>query len=161
MSTPATELEQLVENAMAAVAAPAPDEMIVEEHIDMRKRFFEFLPLVLGNLYGKTPLAASLFDRATMLRITNGMDDNDAGKLTGRTEDWMRLEGLVRQQEGQKTYFLTRPSMAVLSIITSGGTLGEVLQLLLMRYLAAPPTTELRVATRLLGAYVLTRMARS
>ena len=160
MSQPVVDLEQLVLDCQTAIAdasegSPSPPETT------MRERFFELLVLSLGNLYNKTPVAAALFDRTTMLRVTTGMDDNDAGKLTARGEDWLRLEGVFRQQEGQKAYYLTRPALAVLSTITSTGTFGDVLDAVLTRYQQSMPTPELRKASRMLGAYFLSRVARS
>ncbi|MCA0433943.1 MAG: hypothetical protein LCH46_11845 [Proteobacteria bacterium] len=160
MSQSTIDLDQLVQDCRTALASteeggPCPPETT------MRERFFELLVLSLGNLYNKTPVAAALFDRTTMLRVTTGMDDNDAGKLTGRGEDWLRLEGIFRQQDGQKAYYLTRPALAVLSTITSTGTLGDVLDALLLRYQQAMPTPEIRKSARMLGAYFLSRVARS
>jgi hypothetical protein len=126
-----------------------------------QQRFYEMIVLILGNLYAKTPVPNTLFDRATLSRITTGMDDGDAGKLTARGEDWLRLEGLIRQQEGAKTCFLTRPSLAVLSTLTAQGPLGEVMDKILKRYQEAMPSDSLRRATRILGSYFLTRVARS
>jgi hypothetical protein len=159
MSSAPVDLDALVSEAIAALADP-PGEAAAAE-TTMRERFFELFALILGNLYSKTPVAAPLYDRATMLRITTGMDDNDAGRLTGRTEDWLRLEGLLRQQDGAKAYFVTRPSLAVLSTITGEGTLGEVLDRILRRYGEAMPSERLRRATRMLASYFLTRVARS
>ncbi len=155
-----TELDQLVNSCLAQLEITAePDQP--ENTAGMRERFFEFLVLILANLYGKTPIASPLFDRTTMLRVTMGMDDGEAGKLIGRTEDWMRIEGLLRQQDGQKAYFLTRPVLAVLSTLTSAGTLGEVIEKLLKHYASAPPSAAVRNSARLLGSYILTRLARS
>jgi hypothetical protein len=95
------------------------------------------------------------------LRVTTGMDDSDAGRLTTRTEDWLRLEGMLRQQDGTKSYFITRSSLAVLSTITYAGTLGEVFEKILKRYQEAMPTEDIRRNTRVLGSYFLTRVARS
>lgn len=159
MSSVAVDLENLVQNALKAME-DAPGEAAHAE-TTMRERFFELMVLILGNLYVKTPVASSLFDRATMMRITNGMDDVDAGKLTGRTEDWLRIEGLLRQQDGAKAYFLPRSSLAVLSTITTVGTLGEVFDRILRRYVQAMPSENLRTATRILGSYFLTRVSRS
>jgi hypothetical protein len=160
MSSTATEIEFLVKEALAALSDPAA-ELPAAPETTMRERFFELMVLVLGNLYTKTPVASTLFDRATMLRVTAGMDDGDAGKLTGRTEDWMRLETLLRQQDGQKAYFLTRPTLAVLSTITPDGTLGEVFDKILRRYIESMPSERIRRSTRILGSYFLTRIARS
>jgi hypothetical protein len=158
---PATELENLIQQALEAIAQPLPDPPEAETDVSMRERFFEILPLILANLYGKTPVAAPLFDRATFLRVIVGMDDNDSGKLAVRTEDFIRLEGLARQQDGAKAYFLTRPSLAVMSTLTSQGTLGEVLEKVLKYYATGNPANNLRRITRMLGSYYITRMSRS
>jgi hypothetical protein len=158
MST-AVELEDLVRDALAALT-DEPGEA-ARADTTMRERFFELLVLILGNLYTKTPVAGALFDRATMLRVTAGMDDAEAGRLTGRTEDWVRLEGLLRQQDGTKNYSVTRPSLAVLSTLTATGTLGEVFERILRRYAENMPSENLRRNTRVLGSYFLTRVARN
>ncbi len=155
----AVDLEVLAQNALLALADP-PGEA-AREDTTMRERFFEILVLILGNLYSKTPVASALFDRGTMLKITTGMDDVEAGKLTGKSEDWLRLEGLLRQQDGTKAYFIPRSSLAVLSTITATGPLGDVMDKILRRYQAAMPSEELRTATRMLGSYFLSRVSRS
>jgi hypothetical protein len=157
--TAVVDLEVLVQKALEHVT-DAPGEA-ARQDTTMRERFFEIMVLILGNLYSKTPVASSLFDRGTMLKITTGMDDVEAGKLTGRTEDWLRLEGLLRQQDGAKAYSIPRAPLAVLSTITSVGTLGEVMDKILRRYQTAMPSEELRTATRLLGSYFLSRVSRS
>jgi hypothetical protein len=151
------ELEQLIENALAALADP-PGE---PAHADttMRERFIELTTLILGNLYTKTPVGSALFDRTTMLRLTTGMDDNDAGRLAGRTEDWLRLEGLVRQVDGAKAYFVTTRTLAVLSTMTPKGTLGDTMAKVLKRYIEVMPSENLRSATRMLGTYFVARSA--
>lgn len=159
MSAIASELEKLIQDAVSAMADPAGEA--ARPDTTMRERFFEIMVLILGNLYTKTPVAAALFDRTTMLRITTGMDDGDAGRLAGRAEDWLRLEGLLRQQDGQKAYFVTRPTLAVLSTLTSHGPLGDVMDRILARYKEAMPSENLRSATRMLGSYFLTRVSRS
>jgi hypothetical protein len=161
MTTAATDIEKLVENLISALDYPPLEKDAPPPNTVMRERFFEMMVLVLANLYAKVPLAAPLFSRETMLRITAGMDDNDAGKLSGRGEDWLRLEGVLRQQDGQKAYFLTRPTIAVLSTITTHGTLGEVLERALNKYSEGPPAPQLRKALVLIGSYFLTRIARS
>jgi hypothetical protein len=160
MTDAAIDLEALVAESLATLAdEPGPDAPPAET--TMRERFFELMVLILGNLYGKTPVASALFDRATLLRVTAGMDDGDAGKLALRTEDWMRLEGLLRQQDGQKAYFLTRPSIAVLSTLTSAGTLGEVFDGFLGRYGQSMPSDNVRNAVRKLGSFYLMQYGKS
>jgi hypothetical protein len=158
MTTAVVDLEALAQNALAALD-DAPGEA-ARSDTTMRERFFELMVLILGNLYTKTPVASALFDRATMLKVTAGMDDVDAGKLTGRTEDWLRLEGLLRQQDGAKAYFLTRSSLSVLSAITSTGPLGDVMAKIQAKYQASMPSENLRSATRLLGSYYINNVAR-
>jgi hypothetical protein len=160
MSNSSFDLEQLVAEAQACLDEPANDAP-VDTATTMRERFFEILVLILANLYGKTPVAAALFDRVMLQRVTAGMDDGDSGKLATRAEDWIRLEGLVRQQDGQKAYFLTRSSLAVLSTITSRGTLGDVIDRLLKRYVDAMPTANIRRVTRAFGSYFLMQLGRS
>jgi hypothetical protein len=161
MTSNATDIEMLVGDVIAALERPPLAADAPPPTTGMRERFFEMMVLVLANLYGKMPLASPLFSRETMLRIVVGMDDNDAGKLAGRGEDWLRLEGVLRQQDGQKAYFLTRPTLAVLSTLTSHGTLGEVIERALAKYSEGPPVPQLRKALVQIGAYFLTRIARS
>jgi hypothetical protein len=160
MSNSTVDLDALVEECLSTLNDP-PGPEAPPPDTTMRERFFELLVLILGNLYGKTPVASSLFERSTLSRVTAGMDDMESGKLSLRTEDWMRLEGLLRQQDGQKAYFLTRPSLAVLSSLTVAGTLGEVFAGFLGRYAQSPPSENIRSATRKLGSYFLMRAARS
>ena len=88
------------------------------------------------------------------------MDDVEAGKLTIRTEDFLRLEGLLRQQDGAKAYFVTRSTLSVLSTFTSVGPLGDAMAKILASYQAAMPPENLRRATRLLGSYYINNVAR-
>jgi hypothetical protein len=127
----------------------------------MRDLFLELTTLGLGSLYSKTPLPAQLYDRATLKVVTAGIDDTDASKLTLRSEDGLRLEGVVRAAEGQKAYNLNRPSMAVLSTPTALGSLGDVMERIQRAYAEGKATPELRIAARRLAAYFLTRIARS
>jgi hypothetical protein len=160
MSTATVDLEDLVQDCVACLGDAAANDPAAPE-TTMRERFFELMVLILGNLYSKTPVAGALFDRTTLLRVTAGMDDADAGKLAQRIEDWMRLESLLRQQDGQKAYFVTRPTLSVLSTITSSGTLGEVFDRILKRYAESMPSENIRRSARMLGSYFLTRVARS
>ncbi len=153
-----SEIEKLVD-AFAALPAPEADAAPYENTASMRERFFELMVLSLANLYGKTPVASTLFDRTILKRVTDGLDDNEAGKLSLRAEDWMRLEWLVRGQEGTKAYYLSRMSLAVLSTITSAGTLGEVLEKIQAQYSAHMPSQDLRRVARLFGAYFITRLS--
>ena len=151
-------LDILVDRAIAAL--PLAPEPITGE-VSTRERFMEFMVLSMANLFGKTPIASSLLDRTLTRVVSAGMDDGDAGKLSLRADDWMRLEGLLRVQEGQKSYTLNRPSMAVLCTTTPHGLLGEVMEKIMAAYSSPGPSAELRHATRLLGAHILTRLARS
>jgi hypothetical protein len=161
MTTAANDLETIIANCIAELKkAPIEGEAPVNT-AGMRERFFELMVLILGNLYGKTPVAAPLFDRNTLLRVTKDMDDGDSGRLAGRTEDWLRLESLLRQQDGQKAYFLTLPTLSALSTMTSAGTLGEVLEKILKHYATSAATPELRNAVCILGSQILTRLARN
>ncbi len=158
MDVKESEIEKLLSELAAVIAEPPPPSVEPNTTASMRERFFELLVLSLGNLYGKTPVAATLYDRTILRRVTEGMDDNEAGKLSLRAEDWMRLEGLVRGQEGQKAYTLGRQSLAVLSAMTSGGTVGEVMEKIQAQYAAQMPTQNMRRITRLFGAYYIARM---
>lgn len=161
VSPEASFLEDLIRQAAAARSSTASATTDSENEVTMRERFLELLTLSLANLFGKTPVASSLFDRNTMRLVSAGLDDNEAGRLSTRADDWIRLEGLVRVQEGQKSYTLNRPSLAVLCTPTSQGLLGEVMEGLAAVYANPGPTPEIRKATRALGAYFMTRVARS
>ena len=158
MTTEPSPIDLLVERAAAALALP-PEPMA--ENVSMRERFMELLVLSFANLFGKTPIAASMLDRTLTKLISEGLEDGEAGRLSVRGDDWVRLEGLVRVQEGQKMYSLNRPSLAVLSTSTSQGLLGEVMEKIATAYANPGPSNELRQATRLLGAYFMTRVARN
>jgi hypothetical protein len=158
ISAEPSQIDRLVDRAIAALPlAPEP----IQGEVSVRERFMEFIVLSLANLFGKTPIAASLLDRTLTKAVSDGMDDNEAGKLSIRADDWMRLEGLLRVQEGQKNYTLNRPSMAVLCTTTPHGLLGEVMERIMAAYAQPGPSAELRQVTRLLGAHILTRLARS
>jgi hypothetical protein len=159
MAETAFDLEGLVAEVLAATAEPVSDQP-GDPATTMRERFFELLVLILANLYGKTPIPVTLLDRATIQKVTSGMEDSEAAKLASRGEDWIRLEGLIKQQEGQKAYFLVRPTLAVLSTLTSAGTLGEIIARIQQRYGEGQPTPRLRLATRTIGSYILMRLTR-
>lgn len=162
MATDQTILDDIVNQTMAAVAAVQDTgETELGSSITMRERFFELLVLTMANLYGKTPVAATMFDRSMLKVAAQDMDDNEAGKLSTRAEDWIRLEGLVRVLEGQKSYTLNRPAMAVLSSQTEEGTLGEVMEKVAACYAKGNPPPELRRRTRQLASYFMTRLGRS
>lgn len=138
-----------------------PREARAEASPVLRDLFLELTTISLGNLYAKMPLPGQLYDRAMLKPVTSNIDDTDASKLTNRTEDWLRLEGVIRAAEGQKAYNLNRPSMAVLSTATSLGTLGEVMERITRAYAEGKASPELRDRARWLAAYFLTRIARS
>lgn len=158
MTTEPSPIDLLDERATAALALP-PEPMA--ENVSMRERFMEFIVLSFANLFGKTPIAASMLDRTLTKLISEGLEDGEAGRLSVRGDDWIRLEGLVRVQEGQKMYSLNRPSLAVLSTSTSQGLLGEVMEKIAAAYANPGPSNELRHSARLLGAYFMTRVARN
>lgn len=157
MAFDSSPLEALVQQIPAVTsggqAGPPPPDY------SQRERFMELIVLSLAALHAKTPVPASPFDRAMMKFITEGMDDNDAGKFSSRADDWIRLEGLVRVQEGQKNYCLNRMTLAVLSMPTAEGTLGEVFERVAAAYMKGP-TPEIRKLARGLAAYFLTRLGR-
>ena len=155
-----TALDTLIDNAGPALAE-AEGARETTHFPSMRELFLELLVVSLGNLYGKMPLPSTLYDRSMMKVIIAELDDTDASKLTGRSEDWMRQEGIVRAAEGQKAYILNRPSFAVLSTATAEGTLGEVMERISRCYAEQKVTPELRRATRELGAHFMSRVARS
>lgn len=162
MASENNSLDLLIESTISAIG---PSESAVAAAADgtvtMRDQFLELLTLALGNLYAKMPLPAQLFDRAMLRPVLDGMDDTDASKLTGRTEDWIRLENLVRGTEGQKSYVLNRPSMAVLSGAGPAATLGEAMARVMRAYSEQKATPDIRRAARALGTYFLTRIARN
>lgn len=152
-------LEVLVQDIAATLAAkPAPQPLSAET--STHERFMELLVLSLGNMYGKTPVPVAPFSRAIMRSVTESMDDSDAGAFTSRADDWIRLEGLVRVQEGAKNYVLNRMALAVLSTPTSHGTVGEVMESLTNFYVDIGPSLPLRKLTRSLGGYFMTRLGR-
>lgn len=152
------DLESLVAQVEAALAEPLTDQP-ADPAITMRERFFELAVMILANLYTKTPLPVSLIDRTTIQRVTAGMDDGDAAKLATKADDWLRLEGVIKQQEGQKAYYLNRNTLAVLSTLTSKGAVGEIMDKLLKRYAEGLPSPKLREAARLMGSYIVMRLA--
>lgn len=122
-----------------------------------REIFAELLTIALGNLYGKTPIPGTLYDRAMLKPVMTGVDDGEVSKLVGRFEDWVRLEGLVRAAEGQKSYMLNRETLSVLSTATPVGLLGEVMERFARCYANQQASPELRRLARALGSYFLSR----
>jgi hypothetical protein len=78
-----------------------------------------------------------------------------------RTDDWIRLEGLIRGQEGQKAYTLSLQSLAVLSTETPDGSIGRLMERACDCYVRQAHTPELRQATRRLAAVFLNMMAQT
>ena len=162
LSLPVTELsplETLVRQIMDTLAA-RPEPQAMDPATSTRERFMELLVLALANMYGKTPVPVAPFSRAIMRNVTEAMDDNDAGAFTSRADDWIRLEGIVRVQEGQKNYVLNRMAISVLSTPTSQGTIGEVMESVLKHYIDVGPSLAVRKLTRQLGGYFMTRLGR-
>ena len=153
-------LDDLVTRAMAALDEPGNDAPPGPE-ISFRERFYELTILSLGNLFPRMPASGQIYDRTTLNRIVMGMDDGDAAMLAKRTDDWLRLEGIIRQEEGKRAYYLPLASQAALSLTTTAGLLGDVLGEILKRYIAANPSDNLRAATRALGAACLVILAKA
>ena len=150
------DLEPLIISLIAAIAEPAND--LRPPVITMRERMFELVVIAFGNLYPKMPVTGQIYDRATIARVTLGMEDSDAAMLGKRTDDWLRLEGLTKQEEGKRAYYLPFSTTAVLSTATSAGVLGDVCAKVQQRYAEANPSENLRLAARALGAEMLVRL---
>jgi|GEM_PF-2592113 hypothetical protein len=151
------DIEPLIAQLTAAMAEPGVDAPPPPE-TTLRERMFEIVVMAFGNLYPRMPTSGNVYDRLTISRITMGLEDGEASQLGKRTDDWMRLENLTKQEEGKRAYFLPFPTMAILSTATSIGPLGDVCAKVLARYNADFPSENLRVATRALGAELLVRM---
>ena len=164
METPVTteisHLESLVIETLAALKDPEA-QTPPSADTTTRERFYEFVAVVLGNLFARTPIATNLYDRATLLRVVEGMEDGESATLAKRADDWMRLEGIIRQMEGQRSYFLPLPTLAVLSITTAHGALGDIFAQILKRYLEVKPNDNVRRLTRLLAAEVIIRLGKA
>jgi hypothetical protein len=147
----AADLLRDIESRRAAAAAPA---------LLPRDLFLEILAIALGNMFNRTPVPGQLYDRAMLKPITQGVDDTEIAKVTLRSEDWIRLEGIVRAAEGQKAYILNRASLTVLSTPTPEGLLGDVLSRICQCYSEGSVTPELRAKARELAVYFITHFAR-
>ncbi|MDE2385838.1 MAG: hypothetical protein KGO53_14600 [Alphaproteobacteria bacterium] len=147
-------LDDLVTRALAALE-DAPNDAPPPPETSFRERFYELVVLALGNLFPRMPNSGQIYDRTTLNRIVMGMDDGDAANLGKRTDDWMRLEGIIKQEEGKRSYYLPLATQAALSANTASGLLGDVCAEILKRYIAANPSDSLRSATRALGAAVM------
>ena len=155
-----TELDDLVTRAMAALDEPANDAPPPQE-TTLRARFYELTVLALGNLFPRMPATGQIYDRTTLNRVVQGMDDSDAAVLGKRGDDWLRLEGIIKQEEGKRAYYLPLSSMAKMSFTTPAGLLGDICGAIVQRYTAANPSDNLREATRALGAAILVRLSAS
>ena len=147
-------LEMLVSETLAALEEPASENPPGPE-TSFRERFYEMIVLALGSLFAKSPTAGQMYDRTTLNRLTAGMDDTDSANLTRRADDWLRIEGIFTQTEGQKSYFLPLATLAVLSNEVSGILLGDLCEKILRRYQAEMPSDNLRRSTRKLAAHFL------
>ena len=147
-------IEKLVSETLATLDEPASD-MPPGAETTFRERFYEMIVLALGSLFAKSPTAGQMYDRTTLNRLTAGMDDTDAANLTRRADDWIRIEGILTQTEGQKSYFLPLATLAVLSNEVSGILLGDLYERILKRYQGEMPSDNLRRCTRKLAAHFL------
>ena len=147
-------IEKLVSETLAALDEPA-SETPPSAETTFRERFYEMIVLALGSLFAKSPTAGQMYDRTTLNRLTAGMDDTDAANLTRRADDWIRIEGILTQTEGQKSYFLPLATLAVLSNEVSGILLGDLYERILKRYQGEMPSDNLRRCTRKLAAHFL------
>ncbi len=141
------------------LAAP-PGAPVPAEEVPPRELFLELMALGLANLFGKVPLASTLFERSMLKAVTGHLPDADASKLVIRAGDWIRLEGLVRSQEGQKAYSLSLQVLAILSSETPDGSIGRLMERACDCYVRQTHTPELRQATRRLATVFLNMMAR-
>ena len=151
------DIEPLIAQLTAAMAEPGTDAPPPPE-TTLRERMFEIVVMAFGNLFPRMPTSGNIYDRLTISRITVGLDDADAAQLGKRTDDWMRLEGLTKQEEGKRAYFLPFTTMAVLSTATPIGPLGDVCAKVLERYNSDFPSENLRLATRALAGEILVRL---
>jgi hypothetical protein len=153
-------IEALFAETLAALKDP-PSETPPGPETTMRERFYEIIVVALGNLFTRAPLSGQLYDRATLSRLIAGMDDTDAANLGKRADDWIRMEGILTQMEGQRAYFLPLPTMAALSTEVSGILLGELFDMVLKRYVEAMPSEALRRCARRLASHFLILLRKS
>ncbi len=149
------DIEDVVAKLLPALAEAGSDAAPVAT---LRERMFELTVIAMGFLYPRMPDSGQIYDRITISRVTTGLDDGEAASLGKRTDDWLRLEGITKQEEGKRAYFLPFNTLAALSTPTSAGTLGDICAKVKERYFADHPSENLRVATRALGAQVLLRI---
>ena len=159
MSADLSPLEKLVSETLAALDEPASETPPGPE-TSFRERFYEMIVLALGSLFAKSPTAGQMYDRSTLNRLTVGMEDTDSANLTRRADDWIRIEGILTQTEGQKSYFIPLATLAVLSHEVSEILLGDLYEKILRRYQAEMPSDNLRACTRKLAAHFLIMMKR-
>jgi hypothetical protein len=150
----ATIYETLVSDTLAALKEPASE---TPQGLDTstRQRFYELIVCSLGGLFAKSPVAAQMYDRTTLLSIIEGMADTDASIFGKCADDWIRLQGIINQQEGQRSYYLPLQTMAALSGETSGILMGDLFEMVLKRYSASMPSENLRNCTRKLASHFL------
>ena len=160
MESQEQQLNDLVAAALAACKQPGNEEPPPPE-TTLRERFYELMALALGNLFPRMPSTGQIYDRTILFRVTQGLDDGDASTLGKRTDDWMRLEGMIKQEEGKRAYYLPLSSQAALSASTPDGLLGDIFAMLVKRYTEAAPSDELRKHTRALGAIALRRLVKA
>jgi hypothetical protein len=153
----ARRMAQALGNASAQSGAPPSTG---PEDIPPRQLFLELLAAGLATLYPIMPLGAPLFDRAIIKAITGHMPDADSTKIVLRAEDWIRLEGLVRGTEGQKSYTLSKEILAIMETETPEGSIGLLMEKARDFYSRQAHTPELRQATRRLAAMLLSLLAR-
>jgi hypothetical protein len=151
--TEKSELEALVQRVVSSLDAEGPEGAPSPE-TTLRERFYELVILAFGNLFPRMPTTGNIYDRNTLQRIILGLDDGEAASLGKKADDWMRLEGMIRQEEGKRSYYLAFNAQAALSVQTSAGLLGDVCQKILKRYAASNPSDECRAATRDLAAAI-------
>ena len=114
-----------------------------------REVFCEVVGVVLGRLYGNMPLASQLYENPLIENIRQGTNEDWHRALVDRTEDWLLHEGFVRIIAGRKgQYILSRRALSLLSMPTSEGTVGVLLERVTAQYAIAPPGEKLRDATR-------------
>ena len=149
-----TPYEILVRETLAALQEPSGVDQIASE-TSIRQRFYEIIVVSLGGLFTKSPVAAQMYDRTTLLSIITGMDDTEASSFGKSADDWIRLQGLINQQEGKRAYYLPLQTMAALSGETCGILMGDLFGMVLKRYGESMPSKNLRGCTRSLASHFL------
>jgi len=150
-------LDEMIAKVVAAIDEPSTDTPPPPD-TTLRERMFELVVIAMGFLYPRMPDSGQIYDRVTISRVTTGLDDGEAASLGKRTDDWLRLEGVTKQEEGKRAYFLPFNTLAALSTPTQAGTLGDICAKVKARYAADHPSENLRVAARALGAEVFLRL---